>query len=340
MSAYSDLRDSLRTRPLRWLITGGAGFIGSHLAATLIELGQQVRILDNMATGTERNLDWLKSLGSFEFVRGSVADLEMCRTVCGGVDAVLHEAGFISVPLSVEDPLACHSTNVTGTLNLLIAAREAGVRRFVYASSSAVYGDDPAPAKREEVLGMVLSPYGASKLFDEYYARLFTALHGFPTFGLRYFNVFGPRQNPKGGYAAVIPQWITRQLDGLECHVHGDGSQTRDFCHIGNVVQANLLAGAAESCGQPGGVYNIALGGATSLVELHAAISRHVATIAPGRGNLPPRFGPPRMGDIIHSSADIGKSLAELRYSPEIGVDDGLRETVAWYAEHRGELDL
>ena len=340
MTAYDKTISSLRTQPRKWLVTGCAGFIGSHLVQTLLALGQKVIGLDNFTTGSQRNLDdCLNNVGreaweKFSLLLGDVNDLVACRAACAGVDVVLHHAGFISVPMSVEDPLFCHETNVTGTLNMLLAARDAGVSRFVYASSSAVYGDEATMPQREDRIGQPLSPYGASKLMDELYASVFARQFGLCTVGLRYFNVFGPRQNPRGGYAAVIPAWISSLVGGGECAVHGDGKQTRDFCHVANVVQANLLAATTDNPAAAGALYNVALGGSTNLNDLHAMIAAKIAEANPKAKPHPPRHGPVRAGDIVHSSADISKIQRDLGFAPTVSVDDGLAETVRWYATH------
>jgi UDP-N-acetylglucosamine/UDP-N-acetylgalactosamine 4-epimerase len=341
VSAYEKRQSQLRSQPRRWLVTGCAGFIGSHLVEMLLSLGQRVVGLDNFTTGSQRNLDEClekvgrDAWGNFSLLNADVTDLVSCRAACAGVDAVLHQAGFISVPASIEDPIFCHEVNVSGTLNLLIAARDAGVRNFVYASSAAVYGDDATMPQREERIGRPLSPYGASKLMDEIYAGFFARQFGMRCVGLRYFNVFGPRQNPRGGYAAVVPLWISTLVAGGECVVNGDGSQTRDFCHVANVVQANLLAATTENPAAAGAAYNVALGGSTSLLELHAMISARLAALLPGFQKRPPRHGPPRAGDIIHSSADTSKIRAELDFAPAVSVDAGLAGAVAWYANRR-----
>ncbi len=338
MPAYAEILESLRSKPRKWLVTGCAGFIGSHLMEVLLTQGQSVVGMDNFTTGFPENLDAaLAAAGSgaserFRFVERSVADLTACRAACVGVDAVLHEAGFISVPASLEQPLACHETNVTGTLNLLVAARDAGVKNFVYASSAAVYGDDQTMPQREERIGRPMSPYGASKLMDELYAGIFARDFGLNAVGLRYFNVFGPRQNPKGGYAAVIPHWITTLVAGGVCTVNGDGTQTRDFCHVANVVQANLLAATTTNPTAAGAAFNVALGGSTTLLELHRMIRESLIELAPESTPAPPQHGPARPGDIWHSSADISKIRKELGFEPEMSVDAGLRETVQWYA--------
>jgi UDP-N-acetylglucosamine 4-epimerase len=341
MSAYTTALETLRTHPRKWVVTGCGGFIGSHLVETLLAHGQRVVGLDNFRTGCQRNLDdCLDKVGRgawerFSLLHADVNDLTSCRAACAGADSVLHEAGFISVPESIEDPLFCHETNVTGTLNLLLAARDAGVKNFVYASSAAVYGDDATMPQREDRIGRPMSPYGASKLMDEHYAWLFAKHYGLHTVGLRYFNVFGPRQNPYGGYAAVIPQWISTLVAGGECVVHGDGLQTRDFCPIANVVQANILAGIATAPVTMGAVYNVALGGSTTLLELHALITAKLKALNPSTQPKEPRLGPPRAGDIRHSSAEIAKARRDLGFEPTVNVEQGLEETVRWYAGKR-----
>lgn len=336
MTSYERLRLELSAEPRKWLITGVAGFIGSHLLETLLKLDQKVSGLDNLSTGTPRNLEEVKGRvtpeqwARFEFHQGSVADMGACRVASDRVDYVLHHAGFISVPLSLEDPLACHDTNVTGTLNLLIAARDNRVRRVVYASSSAVYGDDARPQKIETAIGVPLSPYGASKRLGEIYGRLFLDNYGLESIGLRYFNIFGPRQNPAGGYAAVIPQWIATLLRGGECTIHGDGGITRDFCPVANVVQANLLAATTRNRQALGGVFNVALGGSTTLAELYELIGARVS--AQGINVPPVKYGPARPGDIQHSSASIEAARQALDFEPQVSVAAGLEEAAAWYA--------
>ena len=336
MSAYTQTLAELRTTPRRWLLTGVAGFIGSHLLETLLALDQRVAGLDNFATGARANLDAVRAAvsaeqwGRFTLHEGSVADLAACRAACDGADFVLHQAGFVSVPLSLEDPLACHATNVTGTLNVLLAARDHGVSRVVYASSSAVYGDDDAARKIEPQTGRPLSPYGASKAMGESYARLFTEHYGLATVGLRYFNVFGPRQNPTGGYAAVIPQWIAALVRGEKCTIHGDGTATRDFAHVANIVQANILAATAPAAPRCA-VYNVALGGSTTICELYALIAAKLTALGVAHP-APVQLGPPRAGDMLYSSADIAAIQHDLAFAPEVSVDAGLEATVRWYA--------
>ena len=338
MTAYTQLRQELAAEPRTWLITGVAGFIGSHLLEALLLLDQRVTGLDNISTGSPQNFANVQARVSaeqwarFTFHKGSVADMSACRDASNHADYVLHHAGFVSVPLSIEDPLGCHETNVTGTLNVLAAARDNRVRRVVYASSSAVYGDDPLAAKTEEQIGRPLSPYGASKLMAEIYARQFFDHYGLESVGLRYFNVFGPRQNPAGGYAAVIPQWITTLVRGGECAIHGDGGITRDFCPVANVVQANLLAATTRNRAALGEVFNVALGGSTTLATLYGCISARVAAVT-GTPEKSVKYGPPRAGDIQHSAADIAKIRRDLGFDPLVSVDACLDETVRWYAE-------
>ncbi len=337
MTAYEIARTELAAEPRRWLITGVAGFIGSHLLEALLELEQQVVGLDDFSTGSPRNLEDVRErVGAgawkrFTFQEGTVVKIGDCREASNLCDYVLHAAGFTSVPLSIEDPIGCHQTNVTGMLNLLVAARDNRVRRVVFASSSAVYGDDAAPSKVETQIGRPLSPYGASKLMDELYARQFSDHYGLETVGLRYFNIFGPRQNPHGGYAAVIPQWIAKSVRGEECVIHGDGSATRDFCHVANVVQANLLAARTPKREAIGAVFNVALGGGTTLSALHEMIASRVCALT-GKPRISVVHGPPRPGDILHSAADISLIRKVLGFEPVIGIDSGLEETVAWYA--------
>jgi UDP-N-acetylglucosamine 4-epimerase len=339
MTHYQTLQQELRAAPRTWLITGVAGFIGSHLLEALLHLGQRVVGLDNFSTGTPRNLDDVRrGVGEeawtrFLFHEGTVTDLAACREASEGVDYVLHHAGFVSVPLSIQDPLACHDTNVTGSLNILLAARDHGVRRVVYASSSAVYGDDPGQPNVESQIGRPLSPYGASKLVGEVYARQFHQHFGLGAIGLRYFNIFGPRQNPTGGYAAVIPLWIAALLRGETCRIHGDGAITRDFCPVGDVIQANLLAATARPGEAIGEVFNVALGTRTTLDALYALIAARVAAVT-GRPAPAVEYGPARPGDIRHSGADIARIVRELGFAPEAGVEAGLDETVRWYFEH------
>jgi UDP-N-acetylglucosamine 4-epimerase len=322
---------------MRWLVTGVAGFIGSNLLESLLDLDQRVTGLDNFATGKRANLDEVRELvgperwARFRFVEGDVASPETCREAVAGVDAVLHQAALGSVPRSIEEPLPSNAANVTGHLALLEAARRGGVRRFVYASSSSVYGDSPTLPKVEDSLGLPLSPYAVTKLADELYASVYGRLHEMETVGLRYFNVFGPRQDPEGAYAAVIPKWIAAMLRGDEVRIHGTGETSRDFCHVQNVVQANLLAatvGRREALNQ---AYNIAAGRRTTLKELFELLRGRLAGRHPRLAGLEPVFGPFRAGDVLHSLADIGKARRLLGYEPTHAIERGLDESLGWY---------
>ena len=307
-----------------FLVTGVAGFIGSNLAEALLARGHRVRGLDNFLSGKRENLEGLSGL---EFVEGDIRDLEVCRRACDGVDYVLHQAALGSVPRSIEDPVLSNECNVTGTLNMLVAARDAGVQRFVFAASSSAYGDTPELPKVETMRPQPLSPYALTKLAGEEYCRLFFELYGFETVSLRYFNVYGRRQDPFSMYAAVIPKFVSALLRGEQPEIYGDGEQTRDFTYIEDVVQANLRACEAprEACGR---VYNIAFGRRISLNELYREIARLLGT------DIPPRYGPPRPGDVRHSLADISRARKALGYEPAFDVRQGLSEAIGWYREH------
>ncbi|MBE3111161.1 MAG: SDR family oxidoreductase [Acidobacteria bacterium] len=305
----------------KYLVTGGAGFIGSHIVETLVERGDAVRVLDNLTTGKKENLEAVA--GRIEFVEGDIRDPETCARAVKGVDHVLHEAALASVVRSVEDPLLTNAINVTGTLNMLLAARDAGVKSFVLASSSAVYGDDPAMPKVEGREGRPLSPYAVSKLVDEKYAQAFHALYGLNTVALRYFNVFGPRQDPFSQYAAVIPLFITKILGGERPVVYGDGEQSRDFIFVENVVRANIeAAGSAAAAGE---VLNVAGGNGMTVNGLLAAVNEVLGT------KVEAVHADPRPGDIEHSTADVRKARRLMDFTPGISFMDGLRETAAWY---------
>jgi len=307
----------------KYLVTGGAGFIGSHIAETLVGRGETVRVLDDLSTGKMENLAGIA--GKFEFLRGDIRDLGTCRRAVAGVQAVFHEAALASVVRSVADPLLNNAINVTGTLNMLVAARDAGVRSFVLASSSAVYGDDPATPKVEGREGKPLSPYGVSKLVDEKYAQVFRALHGMHAVALRYFNVFGPRQDPASEYSAVIPLFITRMLKGEPPTIYGDGEQSRDFIFVGDVVRANLAAAASASAA--GEAINVACGVGTTVNGLLDAVNDVLGT------TIAAVYAAPRPGDILHSTADITKARRLMGYAPGLSFADGLKETVAWYKQ-------
>ncbi len=312
-------------------MTGAAGFIGSHLVEQLLKLGQSVVGLDDFSTGTQANLDAVTNgARGWKFVRGDCADLGACRAASEGADVVLHQAALGSVPRSIEDPLRTHRANVDGFVNMLVAARDARVRRFVYASSSSVYGDDFGLPKIEDRVGRVLSPYAASKRIGEVYAGTFEKAYGLSCIGLRYFNVFGPRQDPNGAYAAVVPRWIARLMRGEPCEVFGDGGTSRDFCYVANVVQANLLAATAERVTDT--VMNVSVGGRTSLLELYAQIRDRVAVRRPDVKGLAAVHKPPRAGDIRDSQADVSRATRELGYAPTHDLPRGLDETVRAFA--------
>ncbi len=342
MNRYQKLREALRSDPKVWLVTGAAGFIGSNLVETLLRLEQSVVGLDNFSTGHERNLDDVRSqVGEelwtrFRFLEGDIRDLDTCRTACEGVDYVLHQAALGSVPRSIEDPIATNASNVTGFLHVLVAARDAGVERFVYAASSSTYGDHPGLPKVEDEIGAPLSPYAVTKYVNELYAKVFEDTYGIETVGLRYFNVFGRRQDPDGAYAAVIPKWVGSLLEGRPCVIHGDGETSRDFCYIDNVVQVNLLAAAVQGEGITGEVYNVAVGDRTTLNELFEDIRDGLAEHRPGLAGARARYGPFRAGDVRHSQADISKARDRLGYAPGHTVREGLRQALQWYAEQMG----
>jgi UDP-N-acetylglucosamine 4-epimerase len=337
MTPYEQLRRKLIEEPKTWLITGVAGFIGSNLLETLLKLDQRVVGLDNFATGYHRNLDEVEAMvspaqwGSFRFIEGDIRILDNCRCACEGVDYVLHQAALGSVPRSIEDPITTNAANVTGFLNMLVAARDAKVKSFTYAASSSTYGDHPALPKVEDAIGKPLSPYAVTKYVNELYAEVFARCYGFNTIGLRYFNVFGPRQDPAGAYAAVIPKWTAALIKGDPVYINGDGETSRDFCFVDNAVQANLLAATTQNSEALNQVYNVAVGERTTLNELYAVI-RHL--LAPGRSHLEaakPIYREFRAGDVRHSQAEVSKAAARLRYSPIYHVSKGLELAMPWY---------
>ncbi|HVV83536.1 MAG TPA: SDR family oxidoreductase [Kofleriaceae bacterium] len=335
---YADLCETLVNEPRRWLVTGCAGFIGSALIERLLDLGQEVVGVDNFASGHRRNLDSVLAYHpdtqlQFKFLEGDITDPALCRQAVTDVDVVLHQAAIGSVPRSIADPGPYHASNVTGFVNLLLAARDAGLKRFVYASSSSVYGDHQGLPKTEDVIGRPLSPYAATKVIDEIYADTFGRVYGLEVIGLRYFNVFGRRQDPAGLYAAVVPRWINNLLADRPCAIFGDGSASRDFCYVDNAVQANLLAGCAgpEAAGT---VYNVACGARTTLLELFAILRDNLARYRPSAANAAPIFEPPRAGDIPHSLAAIDRIAAALGYAPTHDIHAGMAETVGWFVDH------
>ena len=339
MPNYQAVQASLQARPRRWLITGVAGFIGSNLLEALLKLDQQVVGLDNFATGYARNMDEVRQIvgpersRNFTFIEGDIRRIADCRGACAGVDCVLHHAALGSVPRSIEDPLATHDANVTGFVNMLVAARDAKAGRFVYAASSSTYGDHPGLPKVEEVVGRPLSPYAVTKYANELYADVFARCYGVNSIGLRYFNIFGPRQDPDGAYAAVIPRWIAQFMAREPVFINGDGETSRDFCYVENAIQANLLAAATdrpEALNQP---YNVAVAERTTLNELfeleRALLVEHFPWVRDAR----PQYRGFRDGDVRHSQADIAKAQTLLGYAPTHRIREGLAQAMGWYVK-------
>lgn len=335
MNAYQQQCEQLRLQPKTWLVTGVAGFIGSNLLEALLRLNQHVVGLDNFATGHQRNLDEVQSLvtldqwTNFRFIQGDIRNLADCQHACIGIDYVLHQAALGSVPRSLNDPITSNDTNVTGFLNMLVAARDAKVASFTYAASSSTYGDHPALPKVEEHIGKPLSPYAVTKYVNELYADVFAKSYGFQTIGLRYFNVFGKRQDPDGAYAAVIPKWTASLLKGEAVYINGDGETSRDFCFIENTVQMNILA-ATSPIAARNQVYNVAVGDRTTLNDLYsaivAALNNNGLTI-----DAKPVYRDFRAGDVRHSQADISKAQKALGYQPEFRIADGILKAMPWY---------
>lgn len=310
-----------------FLVTGGAGFIGSNLCEVLLSKGYFVRCLDDLSTGKQENIDLFLQNERYEFIKGDIKNYETCLAACEGVDYVLHQAAWGSVPRSIEMPLFYCMNNITGTVNLLEAARLCGVKKFVYASSSSVYGDEPNLPKREGIEGNRVSPYAVSKFADEEWARQYTLHYGLETYGMRYFNVFGRRQDPNGAYAAVIPRWLKLLIDGKRPTINGDGTQSRDFTYIDNVIEANLKACCAskEAAGQ---AYNIAYGGQVDLKQLFSVLVTALGL------DIEPIFGPPRAGDVLHSNADISKARKLLGYDPDYSFEQGIQLAIDWYKDN------
>lgn len=338
---YQELRETLQQRPVHWLVTGAAGFIGSNLVLTLLQLGQRVRGLDNFLTGHRHNLTQIAQIvgaaawRNFDFIEGDIRDLPTCRQACQGVDVVLHQAALGSVARSLQAPLTCHTINVSGFLNMLEACRLEQVSRLVYASSSATYGDHATLPKQEASIGKPLSPYALSKQIDELYADLYQRCYGLHSIGLRYFNVFGPRQDPCGAYAAVIPGWIAALQQGRAITIYGDGETSRDFCFVENVVQANLLAALTDQQEALDQVYNIAVAGRTTLNQLYDMLQRLLLAEYPHVADVLPRRAEFRAGDVRHSHADISKAQRLLQYRPTHDLQRGLQQTVHWYNQHQ-----
>lgn len=321
---YKDLtfpNDSL------FLVTGAAGFIGSNLCEAILDMGYKVRALDDFSTGKQSNVDMFLGRDGYEFVKGDIKDLDVCIAACKGVDFVLNQAAWGSVPRSIQMPLFYCSNNIQGTLNMLEAARQAGVKKFVYASSSSVYGDEPNLPKKEGIEGNLLSPYAVTKMCDEEWAKQYTMHYGLDTYGLRYFNVFGRRQDPEGAYAAVIPKFLKQLMSGEVPTINGDGKQSRDFTYIENVIEANLKAcmASSEAAGQ---AFNIAYGGREYLIDIYYGLTSALGL------DVEPNFGPDRAGDIKHSNADITKARTLLGYNPEWSFERGIAAAIEWYKEN------
>jgi UDP-N-acetylglucosamine/UDP-N-acetylgalactosamine 4-epimerase len=330
---------TMKAQPKKWLVTGVAGFIGSALLEELLKQNQEVVGLDNFFTGKRENLEDVRrgvtpeQWGRFRFHEADIRDLEACQSLCSTMDYVLHQAALGSVPRSLDDPITTNQSNVDGFIHMLLAARDAGVKRFVYAASSSTYGDDPGLPKVEDRIGRPLSPYAVTKYVNELYADVFSRAYGMETIGLRYFNVFGRRQDPQGAYAAVIPRWIETFLHREQPVINGDGSVSRDFCYVDNAVQANILAALAEDENASNTVYNVACGRQTSLNELFRIIRGYLEEHDPEIRRIEPLYGPSRRGDVLHSLADISKAGRLLGYAPGFQIDAGLKKTVAWFVK-------
>lgn len=335
MSKYQQIKTELLAAPKTWLVTGVAGFIGSNLLETLLKLNQKVIGLDNFATGHQRNLDEVQGLvedsqwDNFTFIQGDIREFTDCQQAVSGVDYVLHQAALGSVPRSIADPITTNAANISGFINMLTAAKEEGVSSFTYAASSSTYGDHPALPKVEENIGNPLSPYAVTKYVNELYANVFARTYGFKTIGLRYFNVFGPRQDPNGAYAAVIPKWTASMIKGEEVFINGDGETSRDFCFIENTVQMNILAATAQDKAK-NEVYNVALGDRTTLNELYDSIKNALNDLGLSL-DTKPTYRDFRTGDVRHSQANIAKAKDNLGYAPEFRIQDGINKAMPWY---------
>ena len=340
-TAYDQLKQSLPQSPQTWLVTGVAGFIGSNLLETLLKLGQTVVGLDNFATGHQRNLDEVRTLvnpeqwARFRFMEGDICEPSTCQQACTGVDHVLHQAALGSVPRSINDPIATNATNIGGFLNMLVAARDAQVKSFTYAASSSTYGDHPGLPKVEDVIGKPLSPYAVTKYVNELYADVFARCYGFHAVGLRYFNVFGRRQDPQGAYAAVIPKWTAALLQGEPVFINGDGDTSRDFCYVDNAVQANLLAATTQKPEAKNQVYNVAVGDRTTLNDLYKNLRTVLSADRTEIQTAQPTYRDFRAGDVRHSQADVTKAHNLLGYLPTHRLAEGLVEACDWYVKHK-----
>ncbi len=336
-TVYENIKNDLLVSPKTWVITGVAGFIGSNLLETLLGLNQVVVGLDNLSTEDGRNLDEVKSLVTaaqwqrFNFIEGDICHLDDCRVACAGADYVLHQAALGSVPRSIEDPILSNANNISGFLNMLVAARDAKVQRFVYAASSSTYGDHPGLPKVEDTIGRPLSPYAVTKFVNELYADVFARTYNFKATGLRYFNVFGPRQNPNGAYAAVVPKWFASMLHDEPVYINGDGETSRDFCYVDNAVQANILAACTKDETALGEIYNVAFGEITTLNQLFYLIRDQLVEKSPGISLQEPVYRDFRVGDVRYSLADIGKAHRLLGYEPQYSVRTGMEKAAAWY---------
>jgi UDP-N-acetylglucosamine/UDP-N-acetyl-alpha-D-glucosaminouronate 4-epimerase len=335
MNKYEQIKAGLSTQPRSWLITGVAGFIGSNLLEQLLKLNQKVVGLDNFATGHQRNIDEAIRNNPdkehlFKFVKGDICDLEACRSATSGIDYVLHQAALGSVPRSISDPISTNKANIDGFLNMLVAARDAKIKRFVYAASSSTYGDHPGLPKVEDTIGNPLSPYAVTKYVNELYAKVFSNTYGIETIGLRYFNIFGRRQDPQGAYAAVIPKWIMQYASGDVIKINGDGETSRDFCYIDNAVQANILA-ATSTSGSANTIYNVAVNDQTSLNQLFDYIESRLIPRLPNVKKSRPVYQDFRAGDVRHSRADISKAKDKLGYEPSHTIQQGLDDAMDWY---------
>ncbi len=342
VARYEQVRQMLQAAPKTWLITGVAGFIGSNLLQALLELDQKVVGLDNFATGHRHNLDGVRAAVSdaqfarFEMIEGDIRDPQTCARAVSHVDYVLHQAALGSVPRSIDDPATTNGVNIDGFLNMLVAARDAGVARFVYAASSSTYGDHPGLPKREDVIGKPLSPYAVTKFVNELYADVFARTYDTTSIGLRYFNIFGRRQDPQGAYAAVVPKWTAALMAGEPVQIYGDGETSRDFCYIENAVQANLLAATVQTPEALNQVYNVAVGDQTTLNQLFAYIKTLLEPRFPHLRDYVPEYTDFRRGDVRHSRADIGKARTLLGYEPSHDIRAGLAEAMDWYVKNLG----
>ncbi|MES2353841.1 MAG: NAD-dependent epimerase/dehydratase family protein [Pseudomonadota bacterium] len=339
-NSYAQVKTRLSGQPYQWVITGAAGFIGSNLVEALLRLNQRVVGLDNFATGHAKNLEQVRELvgpqvwSNFTFIEGDICSLNDCRRSVAGADFVLHHAALGSVPRSIEDPIAANEANISGFLNMLLASRDAKVKRFVYAASSSTYGDHPGLPKVEDIIGKPLSPYAVTKYVNELYADVFARCYGVEAIGLRYFNIFGPRQDPNGAYAAVIPKWVASLIANEPVFINGDGDTSRDFCYVENAIQANILAAVAENPEAANQIYNIAVSERTTLNQLYEMQRSMLVAAHPHLANAKPTYRDFRDGDVRHSQADISKATQLLGYQPTHRLGDGLAEALQWYVKN------